>query len=69
METLINNSHLFVKGSSQYHVPLEISERYFMNFENREVIYSLINMCRVQVLGVDNSPDKETSLNEEDENH
>ncbi len=67
LETLINNSHLFIKGSSQYHVPLELSEKYYMNFEKREVIHSLINMCRVQVMGSDH--EKESSLIEEDERH
>ena len=29
IETLLSHSHLFTKGSPQYHVPLDLSDRYF----------------------------------------
>lgn len=51
IETLLNHSQLFARGTTQYHVPLEISEKYFYGIKDKEILYSLINSCRVQVDG------------------
>lgn len=46
LETLLSNSHIFTRGSQQYHVPLEVSERYLYDID-KEALYSLLNSCRV----------------------
>jgi len=46
LETLLSNSHIFTRGSQQFHVPLEVSERYLYDID-KEALYSLLNSCRV----------------------
>lgn len=47
IQTLINFSHIFAKGSAQFHVQLELSEKYFLDFASKEDLYSVLEMCRL----------------------
>jgi hypothetical protein len=48
IQTLVNYSHIFARGSAQFHVPLELSEKYFADFVSKEDLYSILEMCRLQ---------------------
>ena len=43
---MLSNSHIFTRGSQQYHVPLEVSERYLYDID-KEALYSLLTSCRI----------------------
>lgn len=47
IEKLLNNSHLFAKGSPQYHVPLELSELYFIDLKSKEEVYTIVEMAKI----------------------
>ncbi|TNV84404.1 hypothetical protein FGO68_gene5428 [Halteria grandinella] len=47
IEKLLNNSHLFAKGSPQYHVPLEVSELYFNDLKSKEEVYTIVEMAKI----------------------
>ena len=63
IETLLNNSQIFTRGSSQYHVPLEISDKYFQGMTEKETLYSLLTSCRIQAMGYRD----DSKLNHDDE--
>ena len=46
IETLLNNASIFSRGSPQFHVPLELHDKYFSSFENKEQIHSIIEMFK-----------------------
>jgi hypothetical protein len=43
----VNYSHIFSRGSAQFHVPLELSEKYFADLVSKEDLYSILEMCRL----------------------
>jgi hypothetical protein len=44
----VNFSQIFARGSAQFHVPLELSDKYFSDFSSKEDLYSILEMCRLQ---------------------